>query len=629
MADKKNSLVVKASAEMRDEVLMYVKGQILTALNDRSQLEDRWIKWVKQYEEILPEQKDFPWPGCSNISLPLTAIAVETIHAREVNTLLSLHPYIQVKPKKKGVDKDSCAKIEQFLEQIFLNVVDFHEVGSQWILEKNKMGTGYLKAIWDTDSLKVGGKIVERDDAKTEIVAIEDLIFPSNAKDLQTAPWVAHRLKLHWTALKAKGKAGIYQNVDKLEGKQDSKTADAQTGKDVQGEKQKAEKIHETSHDALNEFTIYEVHLDYDIDDDGYPERTVITVHLETDTILRWIHLPYKHGKRPFVRNVYQGRASRIYGKGICELSEHLQDAINTAFNQTIDNMTLANAKCFKRRRGGEKDKREMTVYPGKVFDLDDVTDLQEFSLGDVHQSNFVLHTMLRDYHERRTKVTDYTVGKESATMKSRATATGTLALLQESGRHFDLVINNSRKAIAELAYQVVELYAQYRPEKIFTVEDDEKGTVAEIMLPSGLDAEYLRENYQFACAATSLSVNKEIEKQSNLMMLQQLGSIFSQMIQLLTTVMNPMVQMPPELQEFVYGVIRSYYNMAKDLVRSFEKADVESYVPELPEMIREAYGQVGQQGAGVQQLLEQLGGMFGQTQQGGNAAVPTGLAEE
>jgi len=203
--------------------------------------------------------------------------------------------------------------------------------------------------------------------------------------------------------------------------------------------------------------------------------------------------------------------------------------------------------------------------------------------------------------------------------MKSRATATGTLALLQESGRHFDLVINNSRKALAELAYQVIELYAQYRPEKVFTVDGGD--SMEDVMLPD-IDLSNLRETYNFTCAATSLSVNKEIEKQSNLMLLQTLGGIFSQMIQLISTVMAPQVQIPEELKQFVYGVIRSYYTMAQDLVRSFEKIDVTSYLPELPEVVKEAYGQ----GNKVAEFMQRLGGMV--DAQSGAGTSPGGLAE-
>ena len=597
---KKNKDEIALDPKSEKDIISHVCDQIDIALQDRAKLQTRWAKWIEQYEEILPEKKDFPWEGASNISLPLSAIAVETIHSREVNTLFSIHPYIQVKAKKKGINPNSVAQIERFLEQTLISVIDLYDVGSQWLLEKNKMGTSFLKPYWCYEKIKVGkSNFQEIDDVKAEVVAIEDLIFPTGTKDLQRAPWVAQRIKPHWNDLKAKEKMGVYSNVDKI--KANPNLGENSDGvKDLTKVKENAEDTQRTSPESLQEYTIYEVYLDYDVDGDGFPERTVLTIHKESQTKLRWIYFPYKHGRRPFIRNVYQARVGRIYGKGICEQSEHLSDGINTAFNQTIDNMTIANVKCFKRRRGTEPVGK---IFPGKTFVLDDTTDLVEFSLGEVHQSNFVLHSLLRDYHERRTKVTDYTLGKESASMKSRATATGTLALLQESGRHFDLVINNSRKALSELAYQIIELYAQYRPEKVLAIDGGEG--IEEVMLPD-IDISNLRETYSFTCAATSLSVNKEIEKQSNLMLLQTLGGIFSQMIQLISTVMAPQVQIPEELKQFVYGVIRSYYTMAQDLVRSFEKIDVASYLPELPEVVKEAYGQGNQ----VAEFMQKLGGM-------------------
>ena len=600
-------LKVKVKPEVEKAAYQWVETQIATALKDRQALEARWQKWVEQYEEILPDKKDFPWENASNISVPLSAIAVETIHSREVNTLLSIHPYIQVRPKKKHVDADSCAQLERFLEQIMVNVISAYDTVAQWLLEKNKMGTGFLKVYWKYEKKKRGkDKFMEFDDAAADVVCIEDLIFPTNAEDIQTCSFLAHRIYPHWNTLKAKESMGIYKDVDKVKKSPRVSTTDPDSGQDMTQLKEgEVENMQRTSPELLQEYLCYEVYFDYDIDNDGFAEPTVMTIHKETRTILRWIYFPYQHGRRPFVRNAYQARVKRIHGKGICEQSEHLQDAINTSFNQAIDNMTIANIKCFKGRRGAKRDIGK--AYPGKVFWLDDPSDLQEFSLGDVHQSNFVLHTLLKDYHERRTKVTDYTLGKESSSLKSRATATGTLALLQESGRHFDLVINNSRNALSELAYQLVELYIQYRPEKVFTVDDGE-GQFSDVFLPK-LDLDNLREDFNFSCTATSLAVNKEIEKQCNLMLLQQLGQIFSQMIQLLSTVMAPQINMPPDLKQFLFGVIRSYYTMAKDLVRSFEKIDVNSYVPDLPEIVQQAYGQ----GDKVTQFMQQLGGLIGQ----------------
>ena len=625
MAKKKDitpDIHVKVGDDIKTDVVNWVCDSITTAIEDRSSLEQRWGKWIDQYEERLPEKKSFPWENASNISVPLTAVAVETIHSREVNTLLSMRPYIQVRPKKKNVDKESCAIIERFLDQIFVNELNFYEIGSQWLLEKNKMGTGFMKVYWSYDVKKVGkNKLKYTNDAKLSVVNIEDLIFPVNAVDIQTCPFLAERLRMHWNVLQARGTSGIYADVEKIKEEYVANTADPDSGFDMVGKKEReVENQQRTNPEILKEYIIYEVYFDFDVDGDGYAEPTVMTIHKDTKTVLRWIHHPYNHGRRPYVSNRYQARVRRVYGKGIGEQSEHLQDAINTSFNQAIDNMTLANIKCFKGRKTARKDIGK--IYPGKTFWLDDpATDLQEFILGEVHQSNFVLHTLLRDYHERRTKVTDYTLGKESGTLKSRATATGTLALLQESGRHFDLIINNSRGAVQEIAYQVIELYSQFRPEKVVLVEGGDD--FDELTLPVDID---YRSEYSFACRATSLQVNKEIEKQSNLVLLQQLSSIFQQMIQFLSMLFSPQMQLPPNMREFIMGVVKSYYSMARDLVTSFEKVDINDYLPELPELVQNSYGK-----GGPQEILNMLGGILGGQGNGGNSAfarpvTPSGM---
>lgn len=611
-----SELAVEVSDKIRDEVLTWVIEQIDTSLQDRANAETRWEKWINQYEEVLKD-KTFPWEKSSNISIPITPIAVETIHSREVNTVFAVRPYIQIKPKKKNVNRENCSKLERFLDQVFLNVIDMYRKGSQWLLEKNKMGTGFVKIIWNYDKEKKGkDEFRITDDASMEVLNIEDLIFPTDSKDIQTATILAHRIKTKWNSLKRKEILKIYKNVDNIKSAYQASTVDEKSGKDIQRTKEDNEKLQRSFPDVNKEYWIHEVWFEYDIDGDGYAEPLVMTIHKETRTILRWIYHPYKHGRRPFVDDKYQERVNRVYAKGICEISEYLADAINTVFNQTIDNMTIANVKCFKGRKSARKDVGK--VYPGKIFWLDDPSDLTDFSLGEVHSSSFSLHELLRDYHERRTKVTDYTLGKESTMLKSRATATGTLALLQESGRHFDLVINNTRQAFVEVAYQIIELYAQFRPEKIFAVDGGDENW-EEIGLPDNL--RNLREDYDFYCTATSLAVNKEIEKQTNLLLLQQLGGIFQQMLNLLMLIFNPQMQLPDEVKQFIVSVIKSYYKMADDLIRSFEKMDVEQYLPELPDIIKQAYGQGGDP---FQKLMQQIGGMIGE--QGGSPAGMEGL---
>ncbi len=586
-------LEVKTSPDVEEKVINWLCDQINTALRDRAQKEVRWQKWIKQYEEELPQKKNFPWQNCSNLSVPVTPIQVETIHAREVNTLFSIRPYINIKPKNKITNKDNCLAIELFLDQVFANVIGLYKLGSQWFLEKNKMGTSYLKPYWNYDKKKIrtenGWKFVTVDGVKADVIMIEDIIYPTNAVDVQSCPFIAQRIRSDWNNIARKGALKIYKNTDRIKSFNTITTQTAESGQDVQKTKENIEKLVRTSPDIFSEYEFFEVYFDYDVDNDGFAEQTVFTLHKDSRTKMRWIYHPYNHGRRPYIPNRYIERVRRIDGKGLCEMSEFMQDGTNTVVNQTVDNMTIANAKVFVAQKSEKENLPKDGIYPGCTLYLDDpVSGFKEFLLGDVKQSNFALINLFKDYLERRTKVTDYTLGRESSLMKSRATATGTMALLQESGRHFDLIVNNSREALVEFAYQVIELYLQYDPGKIFEVVGKD-GSVTEIKLPDAVDN--LREDYEFYCAATSMSVNKEIEKQTNLLLMQQLSGLFQQMLQMLMMMQNPQAPLPPDIQKFVAGCVSAYYRMAEDLLRSFEKVDKDNYLPELPEIVKNAYG--------------------------------------
>jgi len=604
-----DDIKVKLTPELETEITDYLCTQIDTAIKDRANQETKWSKWIDQYEEKLPLKKNFPWENASNISVPVTPIAVETIHAREVNTILGVRPYIHIKAKKKGVNPDSLRSLERFLDEIFRTVISGYDICSQWFMEKCKMGSGFVKVYWNYDKKKIrkgeGYEFQVTDNASVDVITIEDLIFPSNAKSVEQSFWVAHRTRVNWNTLRRKEKLGIYKNIDRIKSFYTQASDKASKNVDIEKQKKELEGIQETSPEILRDYELYEVQLGYDIDNDGYDEYLIATIELKSRTLIRIIHYPYNHGKRPFIKNDFMKRTGRIYSKGICEMSEHIQDAINTVFNQTIDNATVANVKCFKGRKTAKRDIGK--VYPGKVFWLDDPTDLQEFLLGEIHQSSFLIHNLLRDYHERRTKVTDYTLGRESSLIKSRATATGTLALLGESGRHFDLILNNTRESMVELAYQIIELYAQYRPDKIFEVTG-EKGVIEEIGLPTMGN---VRDEYEFYCAATSLAVNKEIEKQTNLVLIQQLSVVFRQILQLFMMISSQQVQLPDDIKKYVMDMIKSYHRMAEDMVRSFEKVDIESYIPELPEMVKQAFG-VAPSEAQPDELSQFLGGLLG-----------------
>jgi hypothetical protein len=82
--------------------------------------------------------------------------------------------------------------------------------------------------------------------------------------------------------------------------------------------------------------------------------------------------------------------------------------------------------------------------------------------------------------------------------------------------------------------------------------------------------------------------------------MMQQLGSVFQQMLQLLMLAFSPQVPIPADLKTYILKMVGAFHRMAEDLVRSFEKIDVDAYMPELPQIVQMAYKQAG----GLENLL-------------------------
>jgi len=560
--------------EKLDNWLYY---QIWNALESRKELERKWKEYYDLYEEVLPP-KDFPWKNCSNVSVPIIPTAVETLFTRLYASLFGARPYVSIRPKRavlvedeeglKDICPEICHNAEKFLDAKMEDDINIRKKGRDWIMQAVKMGLGVLKAYWN-------GK------ASVDFVRIEDFVFPPNAKDIQTCQWVGHRFRLVWDELVVRQKQGLYENIEKI--KQYYETQ-AQDGELTIEERESEIGLKRQQSDILKEYELYEVWCRFQQDEDSPPQNLVVTFHLDSQTILREIEAPYPF--RPFVLLPLLIREGEVYAKGLCEMLYHPQKEINTLHNQRIDNETIANAKCFKARKTARKEVGQ--IYPSKIFYLDDpATDLMEFGLGDVHQSAFIEEQVVRGYAERRSKITDYVLGRQSDIIKSRATATGTLALLRESGQHFDLFVEQGKDALAELGYMVFWLYNAFGgPEQEYrTIEASGKVKYGFFKPVSMTDN--LQEYLDFYVTGIGSGVTKQLEQQASLILLQQLGGLYEKFIELLSFLVNP--QIPLTIKKLCEEVLQSYYKLAKKLLKSFEVFEPSEFLPEIPTLTKMA----------------------------------------
>src|SRR5262249_52525878 len=182
----------------------------------------------------------------------------------------------------------------------------------------------------------------------------------------------------------------------------------------------------------VDDIVVYEIWCDYDIDGDDIPEHLVCTYHYASRTILQLRYNWYFNQEKPYTVIPYALSNESLYGIGICEMVKPFQDALTRWHRMASDNAYIANIRMFiaKKDSGIEETPR---LYASRVFFVDDPSkDFIPFSLGDIYPSTLAERQNLFGLMEKRTGVSDYLTGRESPIIGSRATATSTLALIQE-----------------------------------------------------------------------------------------------------------------------------------------------------------------------------------------------------
>ena len=404
-------------------------------------------------------------------------------------------------------------------------------------------------------------------------IPIEDILVPPTAVDIQypDSTWISHISRYSWNEVLEKKFDGDWENTDELVGQGQLRNAG------IREEQEQREGIDDV---FTPEWPVHEIWLRYQIKDDERPQEICATYYPPTRTILKLTGNPYLHQLRPFVKFGYMPREHRFYWIGIPEMVEDVAEGITTIHNQRIDNKTIANMMCFKvRKSSGIRPKTKL--YPGKVFPVDDMGDIETFPMGQLFNSTMEDEMALKQYAERRTGVSDYTLGRESSSVGTKATATATLALIQEGNKRFDLTIRDIRGQLAECCYQALALYQQFKPEgEMYAVLGPSGAPIEQIM---NFPKEFIRSRIAITINTSSASNNREISKQNDLALFGILSQYQMRLIQLVQA--NIQAQ-DPKIKAITGAMIGSLYTLFGRIIDTYEIKDTAAVNPNIMEIL-------------------------------------------
>ena len=532
---------VSLKGDMEERLSRYLQEEFLHTADQRATEEEKWKKWIIQANSRR-KRKDATSRD-SQLDMTLTRERMGQNSARLMNPIFQQDQQFVAIPRRPQAEPAS-RQYEKVLDYIF-DRFDSRELCEDWIEQAQVFPVGIVKTPWVTTKTKVrkwqeidietvsnmiaigdkpktmnhaGRTFIEREDtaeyrtgAFPEIVPIEDFYIPLTAADIESAPWVCHRLWLSKSDVKCEVREGRFK---KKIGDQD--TVEFLSSSSRQREKLLTYDPEDTGTSSDSPTKVYEVlefYLSFDVDNDGEDEEIICWVDRESFRILRCVHNFYQMYHRPFVSWCYKKVHGSFYGIPLAYILEPLHAAYSASFNQRLDAASRANELLILAPPGsGIKELFDQNRLHGGIYEVNIGPDeIREFKISQPYDQLPDLEKILEVRADRVSGLSDYSFGQEQI---SRPTATGQVQIIEESKQPLYTMLERFRRQYAEVAKHLLARYKQFYPAgmELYSQIDQESGQFMQefIQWPSGL----IEDDVLIETACSSANMSKQLRKQ-------------------------------------------------------------------------------------------------------------------
>lgn len=527
---------IELSDRQRMDLANYLYQEMWACESERNPQILKISRLKQKYRTDRPDTpKNFPIANSSQITIPVIKTAVDATASRVYQTLMAAEPPVRVKTDDEDY-ADFAEDLEKFLGLYAANRLDYDEVMDTFTTECVKLGTSFLevttlndrRAVVEFDpSLGVYNKVIQTRFSGPIIYNIpyEDFWCRPAYQDIQKAPWCGKEVRLTWPQIKDMAMQGDFNPTEVNKIRRFYETGFVpQTILDD-------EKQERSVPWARYIYRIFEIALRWDVDGDGIEEELLVYFHRESRTLLRCKFSGFAGGRRPWEVGRFKKIEYRLYGEGLAETLEQLQDEISTIHNQRIDNATIANlkiilvSKLIQGLRPGDR------LWTGKIVKVTDVkADVGTLGLGEIYPSTVQNEEIAQQYVREVAATSEVATG--TAQPVTRTTAAAQLALLEELNRRFDKSIRGMRRTIRGVFTQMTDLFKQFGTGGLASQWlGDFKGQRLEAFLQ--LPGSLLDQKIKIHVQATRSGNNREVDFQTQIAVMQLVIQMGQQAIQL------------------------------------------------------------------------------------------------
>jgi hypothetical protein len=543
-------------------------------------------RWRRIYEAQPAEaSRSFPWENASNLVVPLAGIHCDTLHARVMAALFKTHPLWVAGIVGGFDDKSEELRVawEEFLSYVGIepDELDLYHVEEAWTAETIRYGTSTLKTPQVTEyedrcipagdgsgSFEIIRDIKYKGPRPCK-VAFEDFLIPPSATSNGKADIQVHRIRMQKHELLQRRFTQFFdpRKVDAIIGHPD------RTSPDYVQQQRETDSGARSENDGFAEWDVFECWLAWR-DPNGsskFSPKITAWYHKKSGTLLRAFFNLYPDDIFISQRLLY--RDDSFHGYGLCEILDMIQEEVSTIHNNRRDNSTVANTRVW-RVDPTSKLHQGYHIYPSAMLPAV-AGEIEPMAHGEVSQMTMEEESLAMQIAERRSGVSPPMQGYGAGTNTKRGvyTSMGTLSLLQEGNRRTDLTIADIRYGHARLGRNLSRLYAFmgiHETKLMQFGQLKEKIEAAAEMIKNG--------KLCIPIHSATASVNREVEKQNDLMLSQIMARHYNMIAQLLQQA--TLSTTPAPLKEYLPKVIAASDRLMKSILKHFEHEDVDSLVP-------------------------------------------------
>ena len=292
---------------------------------------------------------------------------------------------------------------------------------------------------------------------KVESVPPEEFLIDRNAKTIEEADFVSHKVLISRSDLIAMGYDE--DEVNNLPASSDDIYNTENTVRQGDIDEYLTDNYAQGQNTKVS---IYESYVKYDYDEDGIAElRKIVSAGDDGSMVLE--NMPCDN--IPFVTVTPIPMPHRFYGRSVSELVEDIQLMKSTVMRQLLDNMYLTNNNRVAVMDGMVNMDDLLTTRPGGVVRTKQPPNqvMQPLQSQPISQQAFPMLSYLDTVREARTGITKSAQGLDADTLNSK-TATGVNTLMTQTQMRSELIARIfAETGVKDLFRKIFELMVKYQ----------------------------------------------------------------------------------------------------------------------------------------------------------------------